>query len=525
MTKQEFLDSLAAHLSALPHDELAATLEFYAEQLDDRVDDGMPEAQAVASLEPPETIAASILAQPASDTPRAPASAHATARRSWLAALTHVAAILGMAVAAPLPAACLLTLWVLDAAVLTAGLGVFLVGALSLISLVTAPPATLAVGIATFGVAVATTGIAVLLWALFFVCARLLFRLGSWLVRIARKQRAAARMRRLARKTAGEAAIAVVGQEPASPNGTPSLSEPATHLAPKRLAVSVVTCGLALIVAGCTLVAGSIASTGGANEFLRQAGTGELHPSLSIPGDQAGTIDLSFVNAPRVSMLSRQIYLGASPDENIHVIGTPTAWPRLYLSESSAQTLGLEASMVAFASQPVVEPQLNDRTISLVAERREGLYVQNPFAAYNAAHTQTLNHILVLVPDGWLGHIVATDNTALSLMSTGFATYDPMVNAFILPAYLEKFDPKAKFRTYGDLDLEMEWFMLSGIEAQGMSLTATGNEHTGWIQVIDCEVHNAITLSAPGDVVLDEDLRSRVDLSKSDVEVTWDDVG
>lgn len=63
MLKQEFITRLSRCLASLPEEERQNTLEFYIEQIDDRIDDGMREDQAVASLEAPEDIAANILAE------------------------------------------------------------------------------------------------------------------------------------------------------------------------------------------------------------------------------------------------------------------------------------------------------------------------------------------------------------------------------------------------------------------------------------------------------------------------------
>lgn len=63
MLKPEFISRLSQCLVELPEDERQSTLEFYIEQIDDRIDDGMSEEAAVASLEAPEEIAANILAE------------------------------------------------------------------------------------------------------------------------------------------------------------------------------------------------------------------------------------------------------------------------------------------------------------------------------------------------------------------------------------------------------------------------------------------------------------------------------
>lgn len=50
MCKQEFLDALRARLAGLPGEERAERLAFYAEMIDDRMEEGMQEAEAVAAV-------------------------------------------------------------------------------------------------------------------------------------------------------------------------------------------------------------------------------------------------------------------------------------------------------------------------------------------------------------------------------------------------------------------------------------------------------------------------------------------
>jgi len=50
MTKYEFLAALEQRLSALSAEDRKRSLDFYAEMIDDRVDEGMSETDAVASL-------------------------------------------------------------------------------------------------------------------------------------------------------------------------------------------------------------------------------------------------------------------------------------------------------------------------------------------------------------------------------------------------------------------------------------------------------------------------------------------
>ena len=61
MNKKEFLSELQKALSGLPQDSIADRLNFYAEMIDDRMEDGLSEADAVRSLGTVENIARQVL--------------------------------------------------------------------------------------------------------------------------------------------------------------------------------------------------------------------------------------------------------------------------------------------------------------------------------------------------------------------------------------------------------------------------------------------------------------------------------
>ena len=61
MDKYDFLLALEARLEGLPEADRQASLDFYSEMLDDLVEGGMTETEAVASLGSPEAIAEEIL--------------------------------------------------------------------------------------------------------------------------------------------------------------------------------------------------------------------------------------------------------------------------------------------------------------------------------------------------------------------------------------------------------------------------------------------------------------------------------
>ena len=61
MRKQELLDTLRSRLRGLPKDDVEERLAFYSEMIDDRVEDGRSEEEAVAEIGPAERIAAEII--------------------------------------------------------------------------------------------------------------------------------------------------------------------------------------------------------------------------------------------------------------------------------------------------------------------------------------------------------------------------------------------------------------------------------------------------------------------------------
>ena len=65
MDKQAFLTALEAGLAGLPQADIDERLTFYAEMIDDRVEEGLTEAEAVAELGPIDEVVAQIVA----DTP------------------------------------------------------------------------------------------------------------------------------------------------------------------------------------------------------------------------------------------------------------------------------------------------------------------------------------------------------------------------------------------------------------------------------------------------------------------------
>ena len=75
MTKQEFIDRLKRALASLPATEIDSRAAFYGEMIDDRMEEGCSEEDAVLGVGSPEEIAAQILKEmPVTNEKRAPKS-------------------------------------------------------------------------------------------------------------------------------------------------------------------------------------------------------------------------------------------------------------------------------------------------------------------------------------------------------------------------------------------------------------------------------------------------------------------
>jgi len=61
MNKNEFLSALSGKLATLPQAEIQKSLEFYRESIEERIEEGMTEVEAVASLEDLDIIAERII--------------------------------------------------------------------------------------------------------------------------------------------------------------------------------------------------------------------------------------------------------------------------------------------------------------------------------------------------------------------------------------------------------------------------------------------------------------------------------
>ena len=61
MNKQEYLESIRSRISAMPADDVNRFMDYYSEMIDDRVEDGLSEEEAVADMGSPEAAVEQIL--------------------------------------------------------------------------------------------------------------------------------------------------------------------------------------------------------------------------------------------------------------------------------------------------------------------------------------------------------------------------------------------------------------------------------------------------------------------------------
>ena len=187
MHKQSFLDALYHLLNDLPKAERQQHIDYYAEMIDDRMEDGVSEEAAVAALGSAADIAAQILGEaPPKSKKKYPLWAMVLivlGSPLWISLLLAAVAVVlsvALSLAATYIALCI-SLWAVLAALYLTVLALFLGflaagagGVFYLFQRNTAP------GIAFIGAGLVCAGTAVLLFFLCNLLARLLWRLNSW---------------------------------------------------------------------------------------------------------------------------------------------------------------------------------------------------------------------------------------------------------------------------------------------------------------------------------------------------------
>ena len=168
MSKQEFLDALTASLSWLPRREAEERVAFYAEMIDDRVEEGLTEAEAVLAIGSVKEISEQILA----DVPLIKIAKERMVPARRLGAWEIVLLLLGSPIWLSLAVAALATLLALYGAVWSALIAVWAVGVSVAASFlggtvggaVFIAQGHIPSGIATLGAALACAGLAIFLF-------------------------------------------------------------------------------------------------------------------------------------------------------------------------------------------------------------------------------------------------------------------------------------------------------------------------------------------------------------------------
>ena len=135
MNKQEFLARLENGLSGLPQEEAAERLTFYSEMIDDRMEDGLSEEEAVAEIGSVDAIVSQLMEETPVPSPDEEPLRPKRRLRAWEIVLLVLGSPLWLSVLAVAFAVVLtafLTIWVVILslwAVELASIGGFLIGA------------------------------------------------------------------------------------------------------------------------------------------------------------------------------------------------------------------------------------------------------------------------------------------------------------------------------------------------------------------------------------------------------------
>ena len=186
MNKQSYLEQIRRLLQRLPEEDRERSLAFYAESIDDRMEDGMSEEAAVSTMESPEKAAEAILM----DMP-IPKLVKARVKERRMGAAEILLLALGFPLWFPLLLTVLilgLTLYLLVwALVLALGAAVLALGlsaaALLVAGVYSIIKAAISLGVLNFGAALVLTGLTVLLGFVLVWAGKLAVKLGKWMVR------------------------------------------------------------------------------------------------------------------------------------------------------------------------------------------------------------------------------------------------------------------------------------------------------------------------------------------------------
>lgn len=168
MKKQEFLDKLKASLWAMPEADKQRSADYYAEMIDDRMDDGLSEEEAVAAIGDLDEIVKQILME----TPRPPVVVESAKKQRRVEPWMILLLILGSPLWVPLVtgavsavASVYASLWIVVAVlyIVAVAVGAAAIGCIVGIFFMIGRPGT---ALVTLGAALLCAGIAILLFLL-----------------------------------------------------------------------------------------------------------------------------------------------------------------------------------------------------------------------------------------------------------------------------------------------------------------------------------------------------------------------
>lgn len=155
MRKQEFLERLGRRLSGLPQKDREERLTFYGEMIDDRMDDGLPEEEAVAAVGDVDEIAAQILADTPATLPVKEQPKPKSTPEVWLLVLLILGAPLGLSAVSVVFSvyiswwAVIISAWAVFGSLIAAAVGALIAGVVLLCTGQTMPGVAMLAGAMT----------------------------------------------------------------------------------------------------------------------------------------------------------------------------------------------------------------------------------------------------------------------------------------------------------------------------------------------------------------------------------------
>lgn len=185
MTKHEFLNHLKTALSALPQEEAQKTIDYYAELIDDAMEDGGEEAAVIANLGSVADIAEKII----HETPAREFTLENLKKRNWnavtltLLALGSPVWIALLLAAAAMVFSLYVSVWSIVFSLFATTAALALSGVVFLVASPFLLPVAASKAMLLFGMALVSAGAAIFLFYLSVYCAKQLIRLTGFICR------------------------------------------------------------------------------------------------------------------------------------------------------------------------------------------------------------------------------------------------------------------------------------------------------------------------------------------------------